>query len=173
MSDFWEGLDDLIEGLTDDECTDSAKEFQEKVQKSSKTKKGINGKPETRDGIYRISQELLQVLTCVKLDKNERKIFDTILMYTWGWQYRWAEISLDDFALSTGVTKSNVRRSIKTLLDKNIIKTKESKFHKRKYMYSINKYYMDWKIDGIDIDAIKESRKRMRNAEKDEKLRKY
>jgi len=135
----------------------------------SNNTKGLNGKPETKDGFIRFSQELLQVLNCAKLNGTERGIFDVIFMETYGWGYRWSEISASRFELIINSNNRTIKRGIQYLLDKNIIFRNSIK-DKQIFMYSINKYWKTWHIDNVCVNKIIEFRSKSRNSYKEDKL---
>ena len=111
------------------------------------------GNPQIEDGFTRIANELLEALCGVRIPGECRQIFDFIIRKTYGFNKKEDCIPLSQFVKATGKKKSNVIRSINTLIEMNLI---AKRYNKRATRYSINKDYSTWNLlsKGITKELI-------------------
>ena len=100
------------------------------------------GNPQVENGYIRIATELWEALIQYRIPGEQRQVLDFIIRQTYGWQRKEAPISLDEFCQYTGIVKPNVCRSIRWLIDKNMI-IKNDNYDIP--TYCINKKYKSWK----------------------------
>src|SRR3990167_9572775 len=99
--------------------------------------------PQKENGFTPIANEIMDALIKIKLSDGERKILFTVIRKTYGWNKKEDKISLTQFQTATGLPRSNVCRSIKSLVARMILGsacngTRES----TKYWFT--KHYEKW-----------------------------
>ncbi|QIB26072.1 replication protein [Caloranaerobacter azorensis] len=100
--------------------------------------------PQLENGFTRIANEILEALAKTKLNGTQFRIIMTIFRYTYGFHRKEHEMSETFIAEAVGITKRQVRRELKTLVDnKIIIITKESTYTKARKL-KFNKNYKEW-----------------------------
>lgn len=79
--------------------------------------------PQMENGFTPIAHEILEALARHRpaIGADEWRILAVLFRMTFGWQRKWTEISLENWALMTGMTKAHARRAIRKLLERNII----------------------------------------------------
>lgn len=98
--------------------------------------------PQKEDGFVPIALPILDALIGIRVPGECRKIFDMIIRQTWGYNKTWDRISLSQYIKKTNLKKSNVQRSIKRLLNMNMIERRETK---KGSEYRVQKNYDLWK----------------------------
>ena len=68
-----------------------------------------------------VPNEILEALARTSLSPNESKIIFLVIRKTYGWHKRTDWIALSQIAKGTGIAKSNVCRTLKSLVSRNII----------------------------------------------------
>lgn len=113
--------------------------------------------PQLEDGFTRIANEILEVVSKVKLNGTQFKILLTIWRYTYGFNRKSSEFSLNFLSEATNSNKQQVKRELDRLIeDKVIIVVKEANFNTSREL-SFNKNYSEWKAEGIQsikIDTV-------------------
>ncbi|WIF95157.1 replication protein [Caminicella sporogenes] len=101
-------------------------------------------KPQLENGYTRIANEILEAIAKAKLNGSQFRILMIIWRYTYGFHKKEHEMSETFIAEATGITKRQVRRELKTLVDnKIIIITKEATFTEARKL-KFNKNYKEW-----------------------------
>ena len=101
------------------------------------------------DHFFKMSIELFEALTKIRISGEARQVFDCILRKTYGFQKKEDQISLSQFVESTGLSKNHICRAINKLLCMNLITKKEKAIPKKENgnitTYSIIKDYEEWR----------------------------
>ena len=107
--------------------------------------------PQLEDGYTRIANEILEVVSKVKFNGTQFKILMVIWRYTYGFNRKDTEFSLNFLSEATNCNKQQVKRELDKLIKSNvIIVIKEADFNSSRRL-SFNKRYTEWKIDGIEL----------------------
>ena len=77
--------------------------------------------PQVEKGYTRIANELLEAIYLMPKSDYEHRIFLLIIRRTYGYQKKSDWISLSQICAETGIAKSNASRTIKKLIQKNMI----------------------------------------------------
>lgn len=96
--------------------------------------------PQKENGFVSIATELVEAFARTNLTPNETKIIWAIIRKTFGWHKKIDEISFSNLANATGINRSHVARSIKSLVNKGMI----IKVNGRCNSYQIQKNYDIW-----------------------------
>lgn len=91
------------------------------------------------DKYIRISTELFEQLCRIRISGEARQVFDTLIRKTYGFQKKEDQVSLGQFAISTGLKRPTVAKAIKKLIIMNLVTKKDNS------IYFINKDYDSWK----------------------------
>ena len=100
------------------------------------------GNPQLENGYTKIANELLEGILLADLNKEELKITMAIIRQTYGWGKKEAAISISTFELLTGIDRRHIARSLKTLLEREMISRvagAKMKYGKPVYKYWLNK----------------------------------
>lgn len=101
--------------------------------------------PSVNNGFFKIANEMSEIFAKTSLSGSEIRILWVVMRKTWGWvngnkRKDFDKISLSQFTLSTQMKQANVVRSLKMLIEKNIIlKTNRG--------YGINQDYSLWIVE--------------------------
>lgn len=107
--------------------------------------------PQLEDGYTRIANEILEVVSKAKFNGTQFKILMVMWRYTYGFNRKDSEFSLNFLSEATNCNKQQVKRELDKLIDSNvIIVVKEADFNSSRRL-SFNKRYTEWKIDGIEL----------------------
>ncbi len=98
--------------------------------------------PQCEDGYTKIANELLEAFARIRISGEARQVLDVILRKTYGFGKREDAISLSQFHLATGLSKSHICDSINKLKIMNVITEKGNDIAR---IFSINKDYSQWK----------------------------
>ncbi|WP_313232482.1 replication protein [Tissierella praeacuta] len=105
--------------------------------------------PQLEDGYTRIANEILEVVSKVKFNGTQFKILMAIWRYTYGFNRKSSEFSLNFLSGATNSNKQQVKRELDRLIEDNIIVIeKEADFNTSRIL-SFNKNYSKWKVEGI------------------------
>jgi phage replication O-like protein O len=105
--------------------------------------------PQLEEGYTRIANEILEVASKVKLNGTQFKILMAIWRYTYGFNRKSSEFSLNFLSEATNSNKQQVKRELDKLIEDNIIIIeKEADFNTSRIL-SFNKNYSEWKVEGI------------------------
>ena len=106
--------------------------------------------PQIENGFTRIANEILEALCKVNLSPYESRIFWFLARKTYGHQKKMDRISLSQFSEGTGIEKPNVRRTIRSLVDKRMVMTDKERFNR--ILYGIQKDYDQW--GGLSVETV-------------------
>ena len=98
--------------------------------------------PQLEEGYTKIANEIMEALAKIRISGEEWQILNVILRKTYGYNKKEDWISLSQFCLATGLTKSSICRAIHKLLIKNTIDKKDNGSAP---LYSFNKDFDTWK----------------------------
>ena len=108
--------------------------------------------PQTENGFTRIANELMDALARTRISGEARQVLDAIIRKTYGWGKTSDDISLSQFMIMTGLSKSTICKAIKKLISMNIIVKRGSSatlFTKQgkaiTSTYSVQKNHKYWK----------------------------
>jgi len=97
--------------------------------------------PQIYNGYLKIAHELFEAMIMSNIPFNHRKVLDTIIRYTYGYNKKSNHISMENFRVLTGLRAQNICRCIKELERAKVIVV----IHKDKIVeYGINKNYYEW-----------------------------
>lgn len=109
----------------------------------------ILGGPQLEDGYTRIANEILEVVSKVKLNGTQYKILMVIWRYTYGFNRKDSEFSLNFLSEATNSNKQQVKRELDKLIEHKVITVvKEAGFNTSRRL-SFNKKYSEWNIEGV------------------------
>lgn len=115
--------------------------------------------PQTENGFTRIANELLAALASIRIPGEAMQVLLVIVRKTYGFNKSADAIPLSQFTKATGISRQNVQRAIKKLLDMNLIHRKYCPTQKRGSLkdeaasemrqgatgsYGLNKNYANW-----------------------------
>ncbi len=72
--------------------------------------------PQAENGYTKISNEIMEQLSMIRIPGEARQVLDTILRKTYGWSKKSDSISLSQFMKMTGLSKVSICKGIKNLL---------------------------------------------------------
>lgn len=98
--------------------------------------------PQTENGFTRISNEIMDALSGIRISGEEMQVLWVILRKTYGWQKKADAISLSQFSLATKLRKPDIIRAITRLISKNLISKKANAVAN---IFSFNKDFNTWK----------------------------
>lgn len=104
--------------------------------------------PQVENGYTRIANELLEAILLADLTKNELKVLFCLIRESYGRGKKQVKISHRTIAKMTSISRSNVTRSVKSLVSKqhlNGVKTTPSG-PKSVTTYKVNKNYEKWSL---------------------------
>lgn len=100
------------------------------------------GNPQLEDGYTKIANELLEAILRAKISRQDMLVVFSVIRQTYGWNRKEAEMSISLFEKMTGLHRRHIQRSIKYLLDIQLLERREAgkkKYGKPVYKYVINK----------------------------------
>lgn len=105
--------------------------------------------PQLEDGYTRIANEILEVVSKVKLNGTQYKILITIWRYTYGFNRKDSEFSLNFLSEATNSNKQQVKRELDRLIESKVISVVEKADFNSSRRLSFNKKYSEWKVKGV------------------------
>ncbi len=99
--------------------------------------------PQKENGYTPIANELLEALAKTKLTDGERRVLVIVLRKTYGWNKKEDGISLTQFQQETGLPRSNICRSAKSLVARMILGSRQNGTSKST-TYWVLKDYNKW-----------------------------
>ena len=109
----------------------------------------MNDNPQKENGYTPISNEIMDNLIKIRIKGEARQVLDFILRKTYGWNKKEDYISLSQFVRATNLKRPIVCRSLKYLLNLNLIIKNDNTIIKKdnEWMitYQFNKHYTTWK----------------------------
>ncbi len=106
-----------------------------------------------RKGFIKIPNLLFDALMCAQITSTQKVICDFILRQTYGWNRKEVPISITEFAIVFGTSRSWITRQLKGLLDKKIV-VRTKKNLDRKSVYKINHNIYEWDRDCLNFDQL-------------------
>jgi len=94
------------------------------------------------DGYTQIANGILEALARISIDSEARRVFDFIMRRTYGFHKKHDIISLGQIAAGTGITRTNIPRNVKKLVEMKLITVKQTIGNTRSY--GINKNVSEW-----------------------------
>ena len=98
--------------------------------------------PQTKNGYTKIANEILDALCSIRIPGEARQCLDVVLRKTYGFQKKIDAIPLSQFCTVTGLKKPNVCRSLRKLINMNIIVVEKDNANTTKYLF--NKDFETW-----------------------------
>ena len=98
------------------------------------------------NGYTKIANELIEALARAKLNGTQRRILDIIIRSTYGWNKKSHPISLTFIEQGTGIDKTQIKRELKTLIQKQIVKVYVEPDFNNPREIGINKDYDKWGV---------------------------
>ncbi|MBK8773208.1 MAG: replication protein [Rhizobiales bacterium] len=115
---------------------------------------------QTENGFVRIHPAILELLAKQDLTGREFRCLLFLFRKTYGYHKRGDTISLAQWSDGTGMSKSNICNTLKSLVSKGILKQTQTG-PKRPIMWEFNKYFEGWKnaesVIPMDNSCIAES----------------
>lgn len=108
--------------------------------------------PQLANGYTPIANELLEHLIAYKFTQNDYKVLLAIIRKTYGYHKKTDAIGNSQLAVMTGLQRTHVARSIRSLVAQNILICDDSQY---KNSIGINKYYQTWGIPDLDNLPVK------------------
>ncbi|UOA08467.1 replication protein [Methylobacter sp. S3L5C] len=112
--------------------------------------------PQTENGYTRIVNELLEALYRFEFSKCEYQIILAIIRKTYGYHKKADSIGNTQLAQMTGIERSNVARTIRSLIEKNILLRNTDTYT---HTVGINKHYDEWNLMEKSSSQSKKSKK--------------
>jgi phage replication O-like protein O len=116
--------------------------------------KGGDGIQIDGGGFVRVHHEILEVLATAPLRGQQFRCLLFLLRATYGFNRKEARISLEEWAVGTGMKRQNVWRELQSLMKCNVIYAK-SNGPKRSQTWGFNKYYERWRLESVITDDYK------------------
>lgn len=98
------------------------------------------------NGFTKIANEILDAMAKAPLNGSQRRIIDVLWRSTYGYGRKAHELSETFISEATGITKRQIQRELKALIDSNIILVKKQATFSASRVLEFNKYYETWKI---------------------------
>jgi len=119
--------------------------------------------PQKEDGHVALAVEIVEALMKVNLSPYETRVLWCVLRKTYGWQKKMDRISLSQFAVSTGLDRRLIPRTLNSLAAKNMLVI--FKDDRKLVSYGLQKDYELWVTSpGMSVTSAEMSVKRQ-NAE--------
>jgi len=123
--------------------------------------------PQKENGYMAIANEILDALCKTHIPARERQCLDLILRKTYGFNKKEDDISLSQFEIGTGIEKRSLRRSLESLMSKNIIGVRKNAHtynEKKEYKsstYWFNKKYDTWVLNSDNKRGVRKNAHRV------------
>ena len=108
--------------------------------------------PQLENGYFKIATEIYDAFSKYRIPGEERQVLDFIIRKTYGFHKKRDYISNSQFVDGTGISKQNVNRSLRSLIEKNIVIKKD---YGNSPTYEFNKKYKDWKLSSKRTTVVK------------------
>lgn len=103
--------------------------------------------PQLEDGFTPIANAIMDALARTRFSGYERSVLDFLFRKTYGWSKKSDLISLSQFVDGTGILKPHVVRTIKRLIEKNVIHKAITKIgNDNLVQYEFNKHWGTWQV---------------------------
>lgn len=93
--------------------------------------------PQKEHGYTAIANEIIEALARTRITSEARRVFDTIIRRTYGWNKKHADITYRQFEAATGLRQAHVYRALRSLLQHRLIEKCSSG-------YCVQKDYEKW-----------------------------
>src|SRR5664280_1729193 len=101
--------------------------------------------PQLEDGYTPIANAIMDALARTRFSGYERSVLDFLFRKTYGWSKKSDLISLSQFVDGTGILKPHIVRTIKRLVEKNVIHKTVAKIGNDNLVrYEFNKHWGEW-----------------------------
>lgn len=98
--------------------------------------------PQVENGHIDIANEIAEKLARWHLSSYEQRVLWVVFRKTWGWHKKEDWISLSQFSISTGISRSHVCRSLNLLIKQNMITKRGNTYYP---LYRLQKDFDKWK----------------------------
>ena len=99
--------------------------------------------PQLEDGYTRIANELMEVISLYPFTGGELRVLFVILRSTYGYKCKATNISLNELARKTNLTRRHIPNILKTLRTDGVITVVRLG---NKNVLGINKHYLRWRL---------------------------
>ena len=99
--------------------------------------------PQLEDGYTRIANELMEAISLYPFTGGELRVLFVILRSTYGYKCKATNISLNELARRTNLTRRHIPNILKSLKDDNVISV--TRLGNRNVL-GINKHYLRWSL---------------------------
>ncbi len=111
--------------------------------------------PQLEDGYTRISNELLEAICASDLTGLQIRILILFLRTSYGYGRKQASFSLEYIQEKMKIPKRSAQRSLKILVDANILQIIQESSKSAPRIMKFNKKYLEWKISGDQDVTLK------------------
>lgn len=111
--------------------------------------------PQRENGYTGIANEILEKLAAIQLNGTQFRIIMVVFRYTYGFQRKEHELSETFLAKATGIHKQQIKRELRTLIDKNIVTVEREATFDKPRIISFNKNYAAWSDKLISSEVSK------------------
>lgn len=102
--------------------------------------------PQKENGFTSIANEILDEIALRKFNGTQFRIITVVWRYTYGFQRKSHEFSLNFLVENTGLSKDSIKRELKALITKKVLWiVKEADFNNARQL-AFNKNYDEWKV---------------------------
>ena len=98
------------------------------------------------NGYSQIANETLEALARIRLSGNERRLLDVVFRLSYGFNRKWARISMRTYAQRTGIDFRDCQKIEKRLRDRNVVIRDRGRVR-------FQKYSEKWKNVGVNHDG--------------------
>ena len=110
--------------------------------------------PQLEDGYFSIANELYAAIARFGFSGRQRQVMDSIIMHTYQWHVKTAQLSVRQIGEETGIAYCHVSVVLNELIDMNVV-TVEIK-SPRIRIYGINKDYETWVKRGVHPNSYQD-----------------
>ena len=118
--------------------------------------------PQLENGYTKVAHEILEALSRFRLRGAEYACTLYVIRATYGWRRVWARIPQQEFANKTGYSPQHIRRTLRDLVNKNILESDDTT---RPKGWRFNKDYDRWRMSGISAHLDEHPTKIERNSD--------
>jgi len=111
--------------------------------------------PQKENGFVAIANELIEVLSRIKLNGTQFRIILAILRATYGYNRKYHHISDGFLSKVTGINQRQINREIQRLIKMDIIKLYDTGSYTQARVIGIQKDYSKWKTEINDYSSDK------------------
>jgi phage replication O-like protein O len=107
--------------------------------------------PKLENGYTRIAHELLEQIVSADFSGAEFKILFAIVRQTYGYQKKSAPISMSQFSQMCGLHEITVSKTVKKLIEKNVVEEVKSPGFAKCREVALNKNYTEWLVKRLTL----------------------